>query len=234
MKILKFSLLLIISVVMFGCQSDGNGSDGDISPIDVSGKVQGGYRHLALGVKGEPVELTVYRGDYIKFHLDDKGDPQVEYQLNIPALGVSATLQDNAGEQPYFKMKQSGKYPFVVGEQEGTIEVVELRGSNYRELSAEEAWKMTLNNPPLLLDVRTKGEFSQGHIKGAKLIPLQELQMRAGELEMYKNQPVLIYCATGNRSTTASKILLDQGYKDVMNLRMGIMGWASKGYNIQF
>jgi rhodanese-related sulfurtransferase len=66
------------------------------------------------------------------------------------------------------------------------------------------------------------------------LIPLQDLQARAGELEQYQNQPILIYCATGNRSTTASKILLDKGYKDVMNLRMGIMGWASKGYNIQF
>ncbi len=139
MKMFKFSILFIIGVLMIGCQSNGNGSDGELSPLDVSGKVEGGYRHLALGVKGEPVELTVYRGDYIKFQLDDKGNPQVEYQLNIPTLGVSATLRDNTVEQPYFKMKKSGKYPFVVGEQEGTIEGDEVRGSSYRQLAAEQA-----------------------------------------------------------------------------------------------
>ena len=169
-----------------------------------------------------------------KFYLDDQDNVQVEYPLNIPELGVSVVLQDNTLDQPFFKMKTTGSYQFKIGDKVGIIEVVELRQSNYSELGAEEAWKLMLKNPPLLLDVRTKGEFSQGYIKGAVLIPLQELQARSGELEQYQNQPILIYCATGNRSTTASKILLDQGYKDVMNLRLGIMGWASKGYNIQF
>ena len=204
------------------------------SPVDVSGDVHDGYRRLPISMSDDTTKLVVYRGDYVKFYIDDQGQAQVDYPLDIPELGVSAVLKDNTSEQPYFKMKTPGSYPFTIGNKVGTIDVVELRQSNYSELSAEEAWKLLMKNPPLLLDVRTKNEYSRGYIKGAVLIPLQELQARARELEQYQNQPILIYCATGNRSTTASKILLDQGYKDVMNMRMGIMGWASKGYNIQF
>ena len=232
MKYKITGILLMIGIFMVaGCDKFGAK---DSTPVDVSGKIQGGYRHLPISMKADTTRLVVYRGDYVKFYVDDQGQSQVEYPLNIPQLGVSAVLKDNTLEQPFFKMKTPGTYAFTIGDKVGTIDVVELRQSNYTELSAEEAWKMLLKNPPLLLDVRTKNEFSRGYIKGAVLIPLQDLQARAGELEQYQNQPILIYCATGNRSTTASKILLDQGYKNVMNMRMGIMAWASKGYNIQF
>ncbi|NQV31022.1 MAG: rhodanese-like domain-containing protein [Candidatus Marinimicrobia bacterium] len=236
MKIKQLNILVMVGTLIYGCNGDNNAqaSGENSTPILVSGRVEGGYRHLPLSLTGDSTVITIYRGDYVKIHLDDHGDQQVDYQLNIPELGISSILKDNTAEQPYFKMKKSGVFEFNIGNQPGTIKVVELRQSNYRELSAEEAWKKVMKNPPLVLDVRTLAEYNQGYLKDAVLIPLQELQSRAGELERYKNQPVLIYCATGNRSTTASKILLDQGFKDVMNLRMGIMGWASKGYNIEF
>jgi len=232
MKLKQISLLLLSGAFMFAC-SDESGSVAS-KHIEISGSVEGGYRHLPIDLKSESTNLTVYRGDYVKFYLDDQGDAQVEYELSIPELEVKAVLKDNTMDQPYFKMKVTGTYQFKIGEHRGIIDVVELRQANYRELTAEEAWDLTLSNPPLLLDVRTQQEFNRGYIKDAVLIPLQELQLRAGELEQYQNQPILIYCATGNRSTTAAKILLDKGFKNVMNMRMGIMGWASKGYNIQF
>jgi len=227
LSILLFSVLLVISC------SDNAGVEIK-APTEISGVIEGGYRHLRIDVSSDSVELVVYRGDYVKFYIDDKGEDQVDYQLDIPELGVNAVIKDNTLEQPYFKMKTVGVYPFTVADLSGKIEVIELRQSNYRELKAEEAWEVTLDNPPLLLDVRTRGEYYQGHLENALLMPLQEIQARIGELDQYKNQPILIYCATGNRSTTASKILLDKGFKDVMNLRLGIMGWASKGYNIKF
>ncbi|MEA3288000.1 MAG: rhodanese-like domain-containing protein [Candidatus Marinimicrobia bacterium] len=231
-----FFLILIVGVTLFDCVGDSKPqvTERQSPNAAISGCVHGGYRHLDLTVTGEPLELTVYRGDYLKFDLNDGDDSRSEYQLLIPQLDLSTVLKDNSIEQPYFKMKQTGKYEFSIGERSGMLIVIELEQANYSELSPEQAWRMINNNPPFLLDVRTKREFNGGHIKGAALIPLQELQKRYPELEMYKNQPVLIYCATGNRSTTASKILLDHGYKDVMNLRMGIMGWGSQGYNIEF
>ena len=236
MKFRIIGILLIGGILMFSCSDNSGGasSASSAAPVNISGKVQDGYRHLPISLKSDSTKLVVYRGDYVKFYLDDKGDPQVEYSLNVPELDINVVLKDNTLEQPFFKMKVTGQYQFKIGEHVGEIDVIELRQSNYREIGAEEAWTVIQDNPPLLLDVRTKNEFSRGYIKDAVLIPLQELQARAGELEKYQNQPILIYCATGNRSTTASKILLDRGYKNVMNLRMGIMGWASKGYNIKF
>jgi len=73
--------------------------------------------------------------------------------------------------------------------------------------------------------VRTPGEYSRGHLKDSVLIPVQQLQARWQEIAGYKNKDVLIYCATGNRSTVAAKILIDNGFKRIFNLRQGISGW---------
>jgi len=233
MKYKLLSIIMIIGVGMFSSCSNSDDSNGG-KTVEASGEVRGGYRHLTINLASDSTKLVVYRGDYVKFTINDNHNPQSDYPLSIPQLGISSVLKDNVKEQPYFKMKTTGTFQLILGETVGEIDVVELRQSNYSELSAEDAWKLMFKNPPLLLDVRTKEEYNRGYIKDAVLIPLQELQERTGELEQYINQPILIYCATGNRSTTASKILLDMGFKNVMNLRMGIMGWASKGYNIQF
>lgn len=79
-----------------------------------------------------------------------------------------------------------------------------------------------------LLDVRTKSEFSQGHIKGATLIPVSELQGRIGEIEQHKEKPVLVYCLSGARSRSAGRFLASSGFKNVLDLRGGMMAWGSR------
>lgn len=226
-------MVATLSLMACGAKGNDRGNDMEMSTMEISGKVQGGYRALALAPFGEPLDLTVYRGDYIKFFLDDNGAEQSAYAFELPELGISTTLTDTTADQPYFKMKTTGAYPFTIGERSGVINVVELEQANYSELSSSQTWELlNSEDPPYLLDVRTLGEFYRGYIEGADLLPLQEIQMRLGELEKHKNHPIIIYCATGNRSTTASKILLDMGFKNIMNVRYGIVGWARDGYPI--
>jgi rhodanese-related sulfurtransferase len=78
---------------------------------------------------------------------------------------------------------------------------------------------------PLVLDVRTPGETAQGAIAGARLIPLDELGQRAGELP--KNQPIVCVCRSGRRSTTACKQLAALGFNDVTNLSGGMHAWQA-------
>lgn len=85
----------------------------------------------------------------------------------------------------------------------------------------------------LLLDVRTPGEYEAAHIPGAELIPVQELSARAGEIDAYKNEPVYVYCRSGNRSRSASQILLDKGFTQVYNLDQGIGSWAGAGLPLE-
>ncbi|HEX5681771.1 MAG TPA: rhodanese-like domain-containing protein [Desulfobacterales bacterium] len=168
------------------------------------------------------VELTVYRGDYIKFKL---ADPTTEPVLSIPDLSIQQRLPGNLDEAPYFKMEKPGVFPFVLGTAKGSITVVDYRQANYQEVTPRQAAELIRNIAPLVLDVRTPGEYSRGHLKGSVLIPLQQLQSRWQEIAGHKDKDLLVYCATGNRSTVAAKILIDNGFKRIFNLRQGISGW---------
>lgn len=68
-----------------------------------------------------------------------------------------------------------------------------------------------------LVDVRSPGEFSSGHLPGALNIPLHELSAGAGKLGA-KDKPVVLYCASGTRSSMARSVLKGQGFTQVFNL----------------
>jgi len=75
----------------------------------------------------------------------------------------------------------------------------------------------------LLLDVRQPEEYEAGHIPGAMLIPLGELEARHKELEQDKK--IITYCRSGHRSMAAAIALCELGYKDVHHLEGGILNW---------
>ena len=70
-----------------------------------------------------------------------------------------------------------------------------------------------------LLDVRTRGEFSQGHIDGSVNIPVDELRQNSGKIP--KGKPIVLYCAVGLRAHVATRILMQSGFDDVSNLSGG-------------
>lgn len=68
----------------------------------------------------------------------------------------------------------------------------------------------------IILDVRTKGEFEQGHIKSSLNIPVNSLSNNTNKLKD-KNKPVITCCASGSRSALAKSILKQSGYSQVFN-----------------
>jgi rhodanese-related sulfurtransferase len=197
--------------------------------LPVSGEIVGGFRVLEVPGASQEVKLIVYRGDYIKFKL---ADSSTETVLSIPDLSIQQRLPGNFDEAPYLKMEKSGVFPFILGTAKGSITVVGYQQANYREVTSKEAAELIRNITPLVLDVRSPGEYSRGHLKDSALIPLQQLQTRWQEVAGYKNKDVLIYCATGNRSTVAAKILIDNGFKRIFNLRQGISGWEREKHPV--
>jgi phage shock protein E len=81
-----------------------------------------------------------------------------------------------------------------------------------------------------LIDVRTPEEFVSGHIAGAINIPVDALQSRLSEVA--SDQPVVVYCRSGNRSATASDILAQNGFDTVYDLG-GILAWTEAGYPVE-
>jgi rhodanese-related sulfurtransferase/rubrerythrin len=75
----------------------------------------------------------------------------------------------------------------------------------------------------LLLDVRQPEEYEDGHIPGAMLIPLGELEAREEELE--RGKKIITYCRSGHRSMAAAIALCGLGFKDILTLEGGILNW---------
>jgi rhodanese-related sulfurtransferase len=62
------------------------------------------------------------------------------------------------------------------------------------------------------LDVRTEAEYQAGHVPGAILLPVEQLEQRWQELERYRDQPLVVYCRSGRRSAIAVRLLADKGF----------------------
>ena len=71
-------------------------------------------------------------------------------------------------------------------------------------------------NGAIILDVRSKSEFADGHIKNSINIPVDTLPQNLNKLKN-KNTPIITCCATGNRSGMAKRILQSKGYEKVYN-----------------
>lgn len=72
-----------------------------------------------------------------------------------------------------------------------------------------------INNKSVIIDVRSAGEFSNGSIKGAINIPVDSLHSKLSTFK--KDQYMMVFCASGMRSSMAKSILVKNGFKNVLN-----------------
>ena len=82
----------------------------------------------------------------------------------------------------------------------------------------------------VLLDVREKEEYREGHLDGALSLPRGFLEIRVEEVVPDKTKPVIAYCAGGTRSLLAAKQLKDMGYENVISMGGGYSAWKGAGY----
>ena len=90
--------------------------------------------------------------------------------------------------------------------------------------------KLQHGQRPLVVDVRQPEEFRAGHINGAKLLPLRELERHLQELP--KNREIVCVCASGSRSHSATALLVRAGYQAV-NLQGGMSAWMRSGLPVR-
>jgi len=86
---------------------------------------------------------------------------------------------------------------------------------------------------PLILDVRTRKEFSDGHIPGAVNIPHTELEARIAELNGNQNNTIVLHCRSGRRAVTADEILQRMGFGNVIELEGHMLEWRKHNYPVQ-
>jgi rhodanese-related sulfurtransferase len=106
-----------------------------------------------------------------------------------------------------------------------------LRG--IKDVETVEALQLINHKNALVLDVREESEYKSGHILNAKWIPLGKLGERVGELERYREQPIIVVCRSGNRSASACALLGKQGFAQAMNLSGGVMAWGKSNLPLE-
>ncbi len=98
----------------------------------------------------------------------------------------------------------------------------------FRSVSPDEAKSMLASEDIFLIDVHVP---EQEHIPGTNaFIPYSEIEKYKEKLPNDKSKKILVYCMSGPMGETAAKKLLDMGYKNVYNLKGGIVAWKRAGY----
>lgn len=96
---------------------------------------------------------------------------------------------------------------------------------NYEHISQKSAKEIIdTENGYIILDVRTEEEYDEGHIMGAICIPNESIDEGITSVLLDKNQLILVYCRSGNRSVQASEKLVKLGYSNIKEFG-GIMTW---------
>jgi rhodanese-related sulfurtransferase/rubrerythrin len=95
-----------------------------------------------------------------------------------------------------------------------------------KDITPEEVWDIIRGDKKeeyLVVDVRTPAEYAEGHLPGALFITLQELDRRYSELDIHKK--IITYCRSGRRSLGGAILLCNQAFRELYNMRGGIMNW---------
>ncbi len=96
------------------------------------------------------------------------------------------------------------------------------RSIDNKEISYGYLGELMKEKKAFLIDVRSSQEYEEGHINGAINLPVYNIEKQITKVVPNKNDVVILYCLTGNRSKKAKKILEKLGYTEVYNLKGGI------------
>lgn len=90
--------------------------------------------------------------------------------------------------------------------------------------------RLQSNARPIVLDVRQPYEYEAGHVRGARLVPLNRLAQEVASLPT--DRPVLCICRSGSRSATATRQLVAAGF-DCYNVQGGMLAWQRAGLPVE-
>jgi len=167
---------------------------------------------LIMGI-GEPLigRFLIYDALRMKFReLKLKKDP------DCPVCGTHPTVTELIDYDQFCGIAPAATEPAMSTTENSATE------TDVRELKR----KMDAGDDFFLLDVREPNEFQIGRIPGSTLIPLGEIPRRYQELP--KDKEIIVHCKMGGRSAKAAAFLRQQGFKDVKNLKGGILDWSDK------
>lgn len=99
------------------------------------------------------------------------------------------------------------------------------------DVTVDEAKRKLDAGEATLIDVREPNEWREGHVAGAKHIPLGQLALHTDEIP--SDREVLLICRSGSRSALATQMLRRQGFEQARNVDGGVLAWTRRGYPLK-
>jgi molybdopterin/thiamine biosynthesis adenylyltransferase/rhodanese-related sulfurtransferase len=112
-------------------------------------------------------------------------------------------------------------------------ELLEEVKHEIEEVDAGRARDLLDSDSSAVVDVRERDEWDEGHLPGAVHIPRGHLESRIEAAVPDRSGPVVVYCASGNRSAFAAKTLEELGYENVVSLTGGFTDWKRNGFPVE-
>lgn len=196
------------------------------------------YRSVHMQLFTLPSDCLVYPGhDYNGMGVSSIGE---ERRFN-PRLGGDVAEADFAGFMHHLGLPHPKKMDLAVpanlrcGRPEGDIALPADPAWAHLNFSIAGLWEIAphalaeVAHKVQVVDVREPDEFSHGlgHIEGALLLPLGQLEARIGELP--RDRPIVTVCRSGARSARAAAMLGKAGFAEVANLSGGMLRWRAEG-----
>lgn len=103
----------------------------------------------------------------------------------------------------------------------------------FQDINVEKAQQMIQEEDPLIIDVRTPDEFASGHIEGAQLLDFYSGDFEEGLEKLPKDDTILVYCHSGNRSGKTMARMKELGFEKVYNLEGGMSSWKRTGKPVE-
>lgn len=101
--------------------------------------------------------------------------------------------------------------------------------SGFKNAPIAELTKIKNEKKAIVIDVRTPAEWQQGVIEGTSLfIDYNSPSFKQQLAKLDKSKTYVVYCRSGARSAGASQVMVDNGFKNVINMQGGIMSWGGK------
>ena len=95
-------------------------------------------------------------------------------------------------------------------------------------ISTQKLVDMVNREEAVVVDLRDKKEFDQGHLVGSLNVPYASIETRVGELTKYKERPLVLVCRMGQHAGAAGTILRKKGFANVSRLTGGFMDWRNQ------
>ena len=99
--------------------------------------------------------------------------------------------------------------------------------SGVKQIMPAEVTRLINRENAQLVDLRATSDYANNHILNSINIPESEMEKRAPELESYKKQPLILYCASGLISSRHARSLAQQGFEQVYSIKGGLPSWTS-------